>query len=132
MGRILLDTDVLINLLEKEKREICFRLINENVLHLSTISIFEFLHGVYRTNKNAEKIKKFIDKYFKVLNVEQGISKKAAEISVELAKDGKILDARDLLIASTAIVHNLWLWTENRKHFNRLEGHGLRFYSGED
>lgn len=44
------------------------------------------------------------------------------EIKAFLEKKGQIIDDLELLIASTALTHNLILETNNEKHFKRLEG----------
>ena len=39
-----------------------------------------------------------------------------------LESDGQRIDDMDLLIASTALTHNLVLVTKNEKHFRRVPG----------
>ncbi len=40
----------------------------------------------------------------------------------KLEKAGKPLDDFDLILASTALTHNLILVTNNEKHFQRIKG----------
>jgi predicted nucleic acid-binding protein len=54
-----------------------------------------------------------------------------SEIYNKLKKEGKLIDHADLLIASSAIVNNLILITNNLKHFERLKKSGLRVVSGK-
>jgi predicted nucleic acid-binding protein len=43
------------------------------------------------------------------------------QLKANLSKNGKIIADMDLLIASTAITHNLILVTNNEKHFQKIE-----------
>ena len=45
----------------------------------------------------------------------------SANIYADLRKQGNPIDDIDLLIAGTALAHNLVLVTHNRKHFERIE-----------
>ena len=49
-------------------------------------------------------------------------AKEAARQRTNLEKSGFIIDIRDLLIASIAITNNFQLKTNNKKHFERIEG----------
>ncbi len=44
------------------------------------------------------------------------------EFKANLELTGQSIDDMDLLIASTALTHNLILVTNNEKHFNRING----------
>ena len=44
------------------------------------------------------------------------------EYKALLSKSGKLIDDMDMLIAATAITHNLILVTNNAKHFSRIKG----------
>ena len=52
---------------------------------------------------------------------EEVVSKSAAFYRT-LKKENRLIDHFDILIAGTAIVHDLPLATLNRKHFERIEG----------
>lgn len=45
-----------------------------------------------------------------------------SRIWADLKGTGNMIGAYDLLIAATAIAHDLPLVTENRRHFERVEG----------
>ena len=47
---------------------------------------------------------------------------KTAEIYVYLKKEGNLIEDADILMASTAIVEDLVLITNNIKHFKRVKG----------
>ena len=73
---------------------------------------------------NLEPIENFKDKV-KVLDFDELSSRKASEVSKELKKNGKLIDFRDLFIASTCIINNCILVTFNKNHFERIKEFGL-------
>ncbi len=56
-----------------------------------------------------------------IFSFDMDVSVVAASIYKELKKKRNLIDTADLLIASTAIAHNIPLATLNRKHFERIE-----------
>ena len=46
----------------------------------------------------------------------------AARIYKDLKQKGLLIEAEDLLIGATALQHRLTLATNNRRHFERIEG----------
>jgi len=46
----------------------------------------------------------------------------ARDVFLQMKRDNKIIDTKDILIASTAIVNDLPLATYNRNHFERIRG----------
>ncbi len=55
-----------------------------------------------------------------VLPLTETDTDKAADILKHLKSSNKIIELPDLLIASTALTHNLKLATLNKKHFERI------------
>jgi len=123
----MIDTNVLIYLIEKAPVEKLVELYRNYELYVCGIVAFEFLVGVYRTNRL--KLKDILEKYFFVVPITYDIIVKASEIEAKLIERGMMLDPRDVLIAATAIVHNMPLWTYNMKDFKRLEKFGLTIES---
>lgn len=60
-----------------------------------------------------------------IIPVTYEIITKVAQIEADLMKIGKMLEPRDVIIAATAIVLGMPLWTENVKDFSRLKKYGL-------
>ena len=127
MGKVMIDTNVLIYLIEKAPVEKLVELYRNYELYVCGVVAFEFLVGVYRTNRL--KLKDILEKYFFVVPITYDIIVKASEIEAKLIERGMMLDPRDVLIAATAIVHNMPLWTYNIKDFKRLEKFGLTIES---
>ena len=69
--------------------------------------------------KELEKLKKFIT-LFNMIHLSEEISIKSLELISHYAKSHS-LDIPDSLIASSAIIHNLQLFTYNLKDFKFIE-----------
>lgn len=124
--KICLDTDFLVNFLRNKKEEVEFIKKNELQKDLATtyINIFELYYGAYKsTNKehNFKAIQLLLNR-INILNLSEDSVKKAAEILVNLEKQGGLIDFRDLLIGTITLVNNYAIKTKNIKHFNRIEG----------
>ncbi|RLE73770.1 MAG: type II toxin-antitoxin system VapC family toxin [Thermoprotei archaeon] len=120
----MIDTNILIKLLEKVPLDKLEELVAQYDVYISGIVAFEFLVGVYRTGKI--ELKELLEKYFAIVPLTYDIIVKSAEIEAELMKQGKMLEPRDILIGATAIVLGIPLWTENIEDFKRLERYGLK------
>ena len=126
MGEIHLDTDVLIDLIERYDLEYIERLMVRHELKISSIVYYEFCIGVYRVGKIY--LKNIIENYLEIIPFSGDIADKAAEIQAQLMREGKPMDHRDIIIGVTAIMNNAELWTKNLKHFERLREYGLKVY----
>jgi predicted nucleic acid-binding protein len=126
MGKIHLDTNVLIELLQKTPVEKLLATALDNELKISPIVFFEFMVGVYRINRHD--LKPLLLKHFILTTLTPEIADKAASIEAELMDKGTPLDPRDIIIGVAAIVDNASLWTRNTKHYNRLTEYGLTIW----
>ena len=121
----LIDTDIIIYSLKKHES------VNENLKlykdapkSLSVITYGELIYGA-KKSKNIEKnlaTTHRVSELFPIINISPAIMETFGEIKASLEKKGQIIDDMDLLIASTALTHNLILVTNNEKHFQRIEG----------
>jgi len=88
--------------------------------HLSVISVYEMELGAYRARRasdlNAFQIS------FNILPVTEAIARKAAKLEADLIHQNLQIGIKDILIASTCLVHNLPLLTINVRHFDRVQG----------
>ena len=91
----LLDTNILIDFLAKEKKEEYY-------------------------NNEIKKINKLIE-YFDILPLSHQ-AEQYGKIKSDLKKKGEIIDEFDMLIAGQALSENLTVVTDNIKHFNRIDG----------
>ncbi|OYT28871.1 MAG: VapC toxin family PIN domain ribonuclease [Thermofilum sp. ex4484_82] len=123
--KILVDTDILIEMLEKGKEELLRKLVNYE-LYTSYVSFYEYLWGYCYLGRDISKEKEIVEKIIDVIYPSQEILLKAMEIDVNLARKGEKISQADIIIAATALVTDMPLFTRNIKHFKRLEEYGLK------
>ncbi len=117
--KTIVDTSALIAYLRKEPPgEIVFRLLEEEAVIIPAVCIFELLAGV-RSTKHLEQRCQLLD-LTEIAEIDREISEKAAELFTLLRSKGITIDNEDLLIAASAISHNLPLLTVNKKHFSNI------------
>ena len=92
-------------------------------LTINIISYYEILRGL-KDLGNEEKLKRFEDfiQENELVFIRKDTVEKAAEIYAYLKKEGNLIEDADILMASTAIVEDLVLITNNVKHFKRVKG----------
>jgi tRNA(fMet)-specific endonuclease VapC len=121
----LIDTDILIYSLKGNDTVIRnFQLKKNSPKSISVISYGELVHGAKKSKyveKNLANVKRLIE-IFPVINITPSVMDTFGELKANLEKSGNIIDDMDLLIGSTALVHNLILVTNNVNHFKRIEG----------
>ncbi len=122
--KYILDSDILIYFLKGEKK-VVEKVISlpKDELNITIINYTELLYGIYNSNKitqNKEKILPFLD-HFKMLQFDKNASIVFAKLKAKLKKQGQIIADMDLMIASIAISNKAILFTNNLKHFKRIE-----------
>lgn len=91
---------------------------------ISIISVAELYDGVFGANdlENAEReLDAFLD-YVEIVPLDDAICRIFAGERRRLRVAGTTISDFDLLIGATALHHNLTLLTNNRRHFERVEG----------
>lgn len=92
---------------------------------ISVISLAELYEGVYFSRDQA-KSQQLLDEFFapdlNVLSINENVCRVFGQQRGKLRKEKNLIDDFDLLIASTALQYNLTILTNNRKHFERIEG----------
>jgi predicted nucleic acid-binding protein len=120
---ILCDTNIFIEIYKDNLAIInSIKSIGQHNLAISDVTCAELLYGA-RNKKELQIIRKDLNK-LTVIPLETSISTMAVELIEKYALSHK-LSLPDALIASTAIIHNLELYTLNIKDFRFLEGISL-------
>ncbi len=117
--QILVDTDILIkvfrgNIFHKTSLD-----KEENNLAISSVTHLELLFGL-KTKSRIIDLKKQMRAY-QLIHVSEAISVKALDIVFKYTSTTSIKTA-DALIAATALVNNLKLYTDNKKDFDFIRG----------
>jgi len=90
---------------------------------VSAVTIGELLYGAYNSanvDKNLARIKVF-EESVNVLPLNRECFEVFAETKAKLRSEGRLLDDFDILIASTALVNDCTIVTNNIKHFERIK-----------
>ena len=115
--KVFLDTDVIINILRKKPETIekFKELIDKKAkFFISPIVIAEIYHGA--KEKEYEQIEELFS-FFEIINIDAQIGFIAGKYANKYSKAFNKISLEDYLIAATVRVHNLILWTYNKKHY---------------
>lgn len=114
--KILLDSCVLIEVMRKR-----IVLDSEKEYFINPIVYGEIAYGLENIGKDLEEFDNYLEsKNIFVVDINTITSKFYAKLKVKL-KNNPIAD-NDLLIASSAFENKMFLWTLNKKHFERIKG----------
>jgi predicted nucleic acid-binding protein len=127
MEMICLDTNVLIAHKRAKKADKhktwLFRLATKSYrFAVSSITVYELLRG---DNLTEDAYWKAMFNNITVLDFDSACAECAAKIYLDLKVRGLLIEAEDLLIAATAVRHQIKLATGNTKHFARVENLAL-------
>jgi tRNA(fMet)-specific endonuclease VapC len=89
---------------------------------ISPITLIEVLRGI-EDNKRLQ-VRQLLQESYSILNLDNSIIEVYCKIYRKLKADGNLLSDADLIVAATAIAHNLVLETKDG-HFRRLKALGL-------
>ena len=126
MKQCTLDTNIITAFLKNDSRvveRVSDYLEFFDKLTINIISYYEILRGL-KDLGNEEKLRRF-DNFIQeneLVFITKDTIEKAAEIYAYLKKEGNLIEDADILMASTAIVEDLVLITNNIKHFKRVKG----------
>jgi tRNA(fMet)-specific endonuclease VapC len=119
----LIDSDIIIYSLKKDKRVQANFLINEKIpKFISIITYGELLYGA----KKSERIEKNLAEVYRIkilfpiIEIDLPIIEVFSDLKAKYSKTGIVIDDFDLLIASTALAHNQILVTNNTRHFEKI------------
>jgi tRNA(fMet)-specific endonuclease VapC len=124
MNPVLLDTDTFINLLRK--RHPILGVAQQHIsafgqLMTSAVSLYEVRRGLTITRAAAQMQQlQALEPYLTVLPVDRAVAEVGANLHVDLQQKNALLPDADLLVAATALHHDLMLATSNGRHFGRI------------
>jgi len=92
---------------------------------ISAITVSELLIGVHRADSESRRKRRseFVEAILvsiAVLDFTTAIARRHAQVHAELAQQGRLIGAHDMIIAATALYHNLSLLTDNFEEFSRV------------
>jgi len=117
---ILCDTNILIELYKNNPTVILnLQTIGEENIAISSITVGELIFGALN-KKEVQTIKKDADKLV-LFHVSELISQKYLELMFKYSKSHG-LAIPDAIIAATALLNNIEIYTQNLKDFRFIEG----------
>ena len=119
MERIILDTNVLIEILKDNQSTIKKVQSFTCPLAISSITVMELFYGALN-KAEVKKLEKFVA-LFEIIDINEAVSKQSMILIKTYAKSHN-LDIPDGLIASTALVLDAPLFTYNLKDFRFIDG----------
>lgn len=126
---IVIDTDVLIDLLRDKEYAVSKirELEKKEGLATTDINAFELYFGAYNSRDKTRNISstKGLLKTLTLLHTREESMETAGRIFAERKARGKMIEIRDLLIAAIALQNGYRLLTNNREHFEWIEGLAL-------
>jgi tRNA(fMet)-specific endonuclease VapC len=98
--------------------------LKEDGLAISLVTFGEIYDGVYYGRNPVAAEQNFLALLGRVAihDLDREIMKRFARIRGQLRITGQLIGDTDILIAATAIHHNLRLVTRNRRHYDRIPG----------
>ena len=118
MEKIVLDTNILIEILKGNPETVTKVQSFENELCISAITVMELFYGAIN-KAEVKKLENFI-LLFTVIHTNENISRKAINLVKQYAKS-HTLDIPDSIIASTALTLECKLFTYNTKDFKYID-----------
>jgi tRNA(fMet)-specific endonuclease VapC len=127
--RYLVDTDWLIDALVGIPEAVAtLEQLTPDGLGISIVSVGEIYEGAYGSSDPEAKLARYraFLAPFPVLSPTDPIMERFARMRAALRRQGELIPDLDLLIAATAMEHDLTLLTRNCRHFERVPG--LKLY----
>jgi tRNA(fMet)-specific endonuclease VapC len=123
--KYILDTNICIYIIKKKPEDVIkhFLKMKPDSIGISNITISELYYGVAKSSKPNENTVALEQFLFSLIEIDFNKIDAIAygTIRAQLEKEGKIIGAMDLLVASQAISRNLILVTNNEKEFSRIK-----------
>lgn len=125
---VLVDSTVLIDV-EREAAGVSALVerLGDETVGVAAITASELLHGVHRADSAQRRARReglvaAILSAVAVYPFDLEIARVHARVWADLAAAGRKIGAHDMIIAATALTHELPLATANREEFRRVEG----------
>lgn len=124
MEGVLVDTSVLVEA-ERERRDA--RSLRPLASAVSVISVSELIHGARRADSPQRRARResFVESvvtWLPVMDFDLMVARRYAALWADTAAAGIAIGAHDLMIAATAQLLDLPVWTRDSKDFSRIPG----------
>ena len=124
-ARYLLDTDWVIHYLNANAAIVQrVDVSRADGVAVSIVTVAELYEGVYGST-DREATEHSVEQFLRgvpILGIDEPVARRFGQERARLRTAGQLIGDVDLLIGATALTHGLTLLTNNRRHFERLEG----------
>jgi len=126
-ARVVIDTDILIDLLRNMRKIVDFIDGMERkgcLLSTTIINAFELYHGAYKSKKRAENLvstKRLLERLI-ILKMSLRSAENAGRVYAELEMKGQPIGLRDAIIGAIALTGGYALATRNVEHLQKIPG----------
>jgi len=116
MDKILLDTDVIINILKKDKKYIdkFLKLSDSYIFYYNPIVLAEIYAGAFK--KEISNIEQFFNR-LENINICRYTGILAGKYANQYKKAYNNISLEDYLIAANSKINSCIIWTNNKKHY---------------
>lgn len=120
--KLLIDTSVIIDHFRKKDKTNTqlIKFYQKYLLHISSVTVFELYNGASTSDKVRDI--ELLLKNVRVIDFSARTAFEASKIYRQLLSENKVIEFRDIFIASTAKVNRIPLATLNISHFERIKG----------
>ena len=120
-SEVLIDTSLIIEYLRKTNKEktLFWEIINTYECYISSVTVFELYSGAKETS-HYEALDTVLA-YLTILPFDTEQAKISSSLFQKLKAKNKLIEFRDIFIASSAIAKKIPLATLNKKHFKRID-----------
>jgi len=120
-SEVLIDTSLIIEYLRKTNKEktLFWEIINTYECYISSVTVFELYSGAKETS-HYEALDTVLA-YLTILPFDTEQAKISSSLFQKLKAKNKLIEFRDIFIASSAIAKQIPLATLNKKHFKRID-----------
>ncbi len=128
--RVIIDTDVLVDLLRNVKKIVDFISEKERegcLLATTTVNAFELFYGAYKSKDRQKNLASTKTLLRRLVLLKMGVAsaQNAARIYAELEREGQPIELRDTMIGAIALTKGYSLITRNTGHFKKISGLSL-------
>lgn len=125
-SRVIIDTDILIDLLRGKKEADALILSLERkgfLLYTTAVNAYELYYGAHKSTKKEKSLQatRMLLRRMTVLPFTIGAARKAGHIFSGLEAKGQSVGLSDAFIAAIALTHGCSVVTRNSSHFNKID-----------
>lgn len=130
----LIDTNIVIYCLKGNEvvTKNLLRHLNDPI-SISMVTLMELYYGAYKSQRVASNLAKIkaLESAIEIIPLGKEVVEVFGMYKAKLERSGNPLDDFDLILAASALAHNLILVTNNIKHFRRFEGLKIADWTSE-